>query len=219
MMPHAKEVAEVISEAFANFTAAKPIRTPSILTQIGSHMKTTDVLSADSFYIGLETRCELALPFSPGFEFEMAFVIQAGKEDPRSKFCLALQGGADFEMSKAWGMAEKPDKELLIAMGGTKFDLLPMHEFSPILEHGGQAKIGTTAFDATVDVDMKTKKTFMVGTEIDIGTMFAGLGEKISKGTMGDFEKVFNFFKAEHGAIDAEIGAGGMECWNTEHFE
>jgi len=212
-MPHAREVVELMYEAFDNFTSDKPVRAPSILTQIGSHMKTKDVLSADSYYIGIEVRCELSLPFSPGFEFEIAFVIQT--DTGRSRFCLALQGGADFELDKAWGMAEKHDKELLLAIGGAKFDLMPIETFQPILEYGGQAKIGTTALDATVDVDLMTKRTFMVGTEIDVGSAMAGIGKSLTKNLKDFDQSFFSFFQAQHGTIDAEIAAGGMQCWDA----
>jgi len=225
--PHAQEIVQLMSEALHNISEGKALHSNTMLTEIGSKMKSTDILSADAFYIGVELRCENPKkPMTPGWDFEIFFAMK----DDDLKVCFALQGGLDYELGSPWGMLGKgpQETELMLAMGGTKFDQLPDKKLKPILEYGGQAKVSGLVMDATVDVDLQNKKTMMVGTEIEIGHLlgeyFSGKKKivltKILTPTGSMHEVGFPIpkiefltkFNGKHGPIDAELNGGGMIC-------
>jgi len=208
--PHRQEIVELMGDALRNVSEGKAVHANSMLTEIGSKMKkSSDVLSADAWYIGLELRCENPkMPMTPGWEFE--FFVASKTDGGDVAVCFALQGGLDYELSEKWGMkgSGEQEKELMLMMGGTKFDQLPLKKLKPILEYGGQATVKDIAMDATVDVDLKTGKTMMVGDELEIGAMVAKLADT-------EFGKSLQFLKklnAKHGPIEAEINGGGMIC-------
>lgn len=201
-----KEIAGLLDNITAN---GKPLLgSGSALAQIAARMQmnTTDVLTADAPYVGLEFKLDFSAVMGPGLILELFGVFPPGK-DPR--FCMMSENG-DFDLDKQW---EKPDWEagkhefeVMLIAGGTKSSALPAPgSIMPIVNQGGEVSPEKLVLDATADVDLSSKKTMMAGTQMLLTPVMYGLPQKV--------KDWFQWFDSQHGAMNVELGASGLTCF------
>jgi len=197
---------------------------------------------ADSVYVGLELRAEASTYFSPGVEasFFWAQCTDYATCQNKCKICLAVEGGAEYDIDEAWGIAKNHNVEASLMVGGAALDELPTGGFGgmiPSLEFGGGTQLpyddhkghdhDGPMVDGIVTKNLKSKRYALMGVEIVPTGTLAKAKEALKNMThmiplrdkaLEMIESLNNPYFGEElekgkAHADAEVHAGGTLCW------